>query len=281
MTAAARPHIGVIPAILAAGGVLLATIGLLSWLLTHRVVDGDAFSEATVTALRTPEGRRLISDEVTRQVDLAARQRGVSIPPQVAAGLVPQAVDEVVSSQRFGELLTPTIRQAHVNLLEDPTRPIVVDLEPLRPTIVAAVPQLAAYLPREGALGAFRVTPADRAPVLVDAARAVDSARVLPAIAGGLAVGLMVVALAISRARRRLARRTGIALAIVAGACVAIGALGPSTARGFVADEPGRSFTKSFATELLGGYWLAALAAAVVSAALVAGGGLRGRPART
>lgn len=264
----ANRRVGVVPVVAAGAGIILLLVALLTWTATRRAVDESAFTKVSLDALRSPAGQRLIADELNQRVQDGARQRGISLPQNVTAEMVPQAVATTVNSPQFAPLLTPTIENAHRQLLDDPQRGVVIELEPLREIVTSAEPQVAPLLP-SGQFGRLAFTPDTTA--LDNAARAVGVARTLPTVAGSVGVILIFVSLVVGR-RRRFARWIGIALILVAAACWALRLAGPRLAEAVVSAPTERDLATDVAVDLLGGWWAAALVALLPGVLLTAVG---------
>ena len=107
---------------------------------------------------------------------------------------------------------------------------------------------------------------------LADASRAVGVARTIPAVAGAVAAVLLLLALAVSGRRRRLAGRIGIGLLAVAGACGTLRLVGPGLGEAAVTTAPAGDLAGSVVADLLGGWWIAALVALIPGVVLLAVG---------
>jgi len=267
-----------IAATAAALGILLALCAAVLWTAGRDALDEDRFSERTVAALRSPEGR----EAITARVFAALAGRGVTGASAAVDEAVSGAVERTVAQPDFAATMEPSLVRAHRRLLELSGEPVEVDLEGVRALVAGELatidPNLVGLVPPEGSLGAVRVAEPPEVPALP----AEELEGRVPAAVAALslaAAALLACAVALARRPARLARLAGVALVVLAAVPVVMGLLVPGIAEDAV-DPPDDALAGRLAEELLGAWIWGAAALAVAGAGLVVVAGAAGRATR-
>lgn len=199
-------------------GVLLSLAAMLATYVKTQIADPDAFADRAVTALRTPEVRGVIAEELS--VDVLERQSPdlVAARPFVLAG-----IEALLETDAFERVLRRSAVTAHAVLLEG-DRDVTVELGEIRellgPALESASPELARRLPRDLRPQIVEIRSSDAVTGTVRAADAASVAALPLIVAALLCLGG---AVALAPDRRRAAGTTGLALA--AGMGAGVGAL--------------------------------------------------------
>jgi hypothetical protein len=248
-------------------GVLFALCAAVLWTAGRDALDDRRFSERTVEALRSPEGRHAISARVSAAL---AGRGATDVPSAAVDAAVSAAVARTVAEPGFAAVMRPSLALAHRVLLELSGEPVEVDLERIRMLVAGELamidPRLVDRLPPPGSLDAVRAGEPPEFPV-IPGAELEGRVPLATGVLSLVAAALLACAVALARRPARLARLAGAALVVVAAVPIAMGLLVPGILEEAV-DPPDDGLAGRLAEELLGGWaWSAA-------ALVVAGGGL-------
>jgi hypothetical protein len=188
--------------------VLLLLAGLAASYVKRELAEPGRFADRAVRALRAPEVRAVIAEELA--VEVLERRS-----PELVASrpLVLTAVEAVLQTDQFARVLRRSAIAAHEVLLRG-DRDVIVELEEagavLAPALRSASPELARRLPRELSPRIAEIRGSDAATWAVRVSHAA-SAAALPLLIGAVvAFGL---AVALAPERRRAVATEGLLLA--------------------------------------------------------------------
>ncbi len=202
--------------VLAVVGAVVVVAGVLATYLREEVVDQQAFVTHATNALKTPEVRNLISEQVITQL---VDEGGTDLI--TARPLVRPVVDALVSSETFGDLFAVAARDTHRLLFtrDSDVSFAVADAGTLAIAALRSVaPDLAERLP--DTVDVDVVDFRDES-LLAGLVRAGDRARTLAFVLPPVGLLLILAGIALARDTRHALVRSGLALAVVAGLTIA------------------------------------------------------------
>jgi hypothetical protein len=202
--------------VLAILGAFLLVAGILATYLREEVVDRATFVENATEALRSPEVRALVAEQVVVQIIDEGSTDLIAARP-----LVRPLVDALVATDTFADLFGVAAADAHRLLItrDDDVSFAVADAGTLAIEAVRAVaPGIAEQLP--AAVDIDVVALRDTS-LLAALSRTADRVRTLALVLPPVGVLLLLGAVALARDRRAALVRSGLAVGVLAGLGVA------------------------------------------------------------
>jgi hypothetical protein len=249
----------------AAVAVLLAVLALVLSYVGRSVLQAEPFADRAVATLKSPAVQDDIADHLT---DLVVRQVGgdlVTVRPAVRA-----ITGGIVSSGAFAGLFHRAALEVHASFVSGHGGPILLTVADASVLIQGALERLAPEaagqlaVDRLATLGSLRPGGA-----VLDVIRIVRRLYAIAWVLAAASIGLALLALWLSRDRRRAAQRLGIGLALGGLTLAALYAIGGDVAVRLAV--PGRSGVVSAAWRAFGhGLFVQALLVAGAGAVLAA-----------
>jgi hypothetical protein len=226
-----RRHLAFWACVTAGAGCLLA--GAVLFVASRSLFDAQVFGERAARSLEDPGVAAYTAEMVTRSV-VNSRPDLIAVRPLILA-----SANGIVSTRPFGALVGAAATRAHEAVFSEGARRVILSVPDLvvlvRDALRQASPELAAKIPKqvESAIGSLD---GHNAQYVIDAWRMGRGARRLWQGLFPAGAALLVLALWISKARRRALVRIGIALAVtgfILGALVPAGRMAAN-----VLDDP-------------------------------------------
>jgi hypothetical protein len=229
--------------LLAALTALVLLVAVVAGYANDAFFDSQEFSERATAALDDDAVRSEIATRVTDDIVLSADRDLVAFRP-----LIESVVEGVTGGSVFQSAFRAGVADLHRTIFEQDANTVTLALADLgtvlRGAFDALKPQIANQIP---AAADFEVAKIETPSWAADLARIADNAVVAELILLGLALGLIVAALAVDRDRRRTLAILGLAV-MICGALAVVG-LGALKAYALTRTDPGGG------RDALGGIW--------------------------
>ena len=262
-------------------GMLLWTLGLITWTAFGRAATSGGFVDITVETIQSPAGITASTNAIVTQVDAAAKAAGNAISPTGNAAIV-AAVESVLAQPDLGAPLADSIDAARQAIAEHPDGPITIDVAALRDQIVAKLqgtsPQLASQIPPAQDL-TITVSASDIPSGVSTAASVLSWMKWTPVLLAIAAAVLLGIGFLVTDDWTRTARHVGIAFILVGIFPLLMRLIIPPLVGG-AASGTQSDILEVATTATVANWWIALVVTLVIGGALLAAGIVLRRPAR-
>jgi hypothetical protein len=198
----------VVRALVVTASVLLL-LALAAGYVRRAAVDSDQFANRAASALRDESVRAVISERVTDDVVLAGAADLITARP-----IIQSAASGIVGSGAFTSLFETAVRDIHRALFDRDQDTVTLAIADVGTVLAAALEEVRPELARKiEATERVELFSRKLGSVSGDLARLADRVRLLAVVLLGLSLGLVAVALAVSRERRRTVVELGVCVA--------------------------------------------------------------------